>query len=258
MERGLMMNRIFRIEFRRGFYSVGFYLSILLLAAAGWLGIGDILEYLTEVEYIQGGIRFTEITYQALCSEAYTLLVPVACTLAMSAAYVEDQQSGTLHYILLRTTKSRYRWSKVANCAIFGALTVAGSILILLAISFVRCPIGSAEAWRLNAVGTTYFLYLLRRVLVLCLNGSLYALLGGMIASFANNRYMAYAAPFIFYYVISTLLDAYLSGLRLANPKEWMLERTASPIAILAVLAVVNIVAAIGYSKAVERGWRYD
>ena len=81
------MNRIFRIEFRRGFYSVGFYLSILLLAAAGWISAGDILGYLAGVEYIEGGIRFLEAAYQALCSEPFALLVPVACTLAMSAAY---------------------------------------------------------------------------------------------------------------------------------------------------------------------------
>ena len=85
-----------------------------------------------------------------------------------------------------------------------------------------------------------------------------YALLGGLIATFVNNRYMAYAAPFIFYYVISTLMDAYLSNLRLINPKEWLLERSASPTAILAILIVANIVAALAYSKAIERGRRYD
>ena len=53
-------------------------------------------------------------------------------------------------------------------------------------------------------------------------------------------------------------MDAYLSNLRLINPKEWLLERSASPTAILAILIVANIVAALAYSKAIERGWRYD
>ena len=252
------MNRIFRIEFRRGFYSLGFYLSILLLAAAGWISAGDILGYLAGVAYIEGGIRFLEAAYQALCSEPFALLVPVACTLAMSAAYVEDLQSGTLQYILLRTTKSRYRWSKVVNCAIFGGMAVAAAILILLVACFARCLFTSAEAAQWKTVGAAYFLSFLRRILILWLNGSFYALLGGLIATFVNNRYMAYAAPFIFYYVISTLMDAYLSNLRLINPKEWLLERSASPTSILAILIVANIVAALAYSKAIERGWRYD
>ena len=187
------MNRIFRIEFRRGFYSVGFYLSILLLAAAGWISAGDILEYLAGVEYIEGGIRFLEAAYQALCSEPFALLVPVACTLAMSAAYVEDLQSGTLQYILLRTTKSRYRWSKVVNCAIFGGMAVAAAILILLVACFARCLFTSAEAAQWKTVGAAYFLSFLRRILILWLNGSFYALLGGLIATFVNNRYMTNA-----------------------------------------------------------------
>lgn len=153
------MNRVFRIEFQRGFYSAGFYVGVILLTAAGAMGAGDIMEYMTEVKYLEGGLRYTEIVYHAICSEIFTFLVPIACTLAMSTSYLEDMQSGTLHYILLRTTKRKYRWSKVLNCALFGWLVVVAAVLILLMIFFVRYPMNSAEIEQWKTLDVTYYLF---------------------------------------------------------------------------------------------------
>ena len=47
-------------------------------------------------------------------------------------------------------------------------------------------------------MGMSYHMALLENILILCLNGMLYALTGGLVGAITKNRYMAYAAPFIF------------------------------------------------------------
>lgn len=107
-------------------------------------------------------------------------------------------------------------------------------------------------------IGCDILSFFLQRVLIIALNGSFFALFGGMIAAFVNNRYMAYVAPFIFYYVVSTLFDAYLAEFRLINPKEWLMVRSSSMNAVLVILQVINVVVTIGYLKIIQRGCKCD
>ena len=247
------MKRVFRIEFKRGFYSAGFYVTIFLIVAAGVIGAGNVVEYILNVGLLEGEIRFIAAIYQAISSEAFTFVLPIACTLAMSASYLEDLQSGILHYIVVRTTKKRYCWSKILNCALFGGLVIAIAVLLLLVIFFVAFPPNYEETQYFKTQNMRYLPYFLQRLIVLCLNGSFFSLLGGTIAAFTNNKYMAYAAPFIFYYVISTLLDAYHADLYLINPKEWLMVRYSKPILVFVILAAVNVIVTICYSKIMER-----
>ena len=253
-----MMDRVFQMEFKRGFYSAGFYAGVILMAAAGLIGAGDVMGYLAEVEYIEGELRFSNAVFQAMCSEPFTFMLPIACTLAMSASYMEDLQSGMLRYIVLRTSKKKYRRSKVLNCALSGIMTAAAAVLILLVVFFVKYPLNGAEMEQLRTLGMLYHLYFWERVVIVCLNGAFYAVLGGLAASFADSRYLAYAAPFIFYYVISTLLDAYLEKFWLLNPRELLMARFMPQTEVLFVLAGLNMIVLAGYSRIIERRWGYE
>lgn len=252
------MKRIFQIEFKRGFYSAGFYVSIFLLVAAGVIGSYSSVEYIREMGLPEGEVRFIVTVYQALYSEAFTFILPIACTLVASASYLEDLQSGVLRYVMLRTTKKRYRWSKVINCVLFGMLVIFISFLVMLVIFFAVFFPNSGELHSLKTPDIPYLVQFFQRVILLGLNGSFYALLGGAIAAVTNNKYMAYAAPFIFYYVISTMLEAYFTGIYLINPKEWLLVRYSLPEVILAILVVVNVIVTIFYSKIMERRCRNE
>lgn len=252
------MRRAFGIEFKRGFYSAGFYVSILLIAAAGVIGAGNMLEYIGSGIMPEGEIRFIAAAYYALYSEALCFIIPVACTLAMSASYLEDLQSGMIYYIMLRTTKRRYRLSKVWNCTLFGGLVTFFAFLLLLVVFFIMFPVNSLEITYLKTQDEQYYLHLLQRVVILMLNGSFYALLGGAIAAFTNNKYMAYAAPFIFYYVITTLLQAYLADLYLINPREWLMVQYSKVGVVAAILVFANVLVTICYSKIIGRRWKND
>lgn len=228
-------------------------MSILLLVAAGVIGSYSSIEYIREIGLPEGEIRFIVTVYQALYSEAFTFILPIACTLVASASYLEDLQSGVVRYVMLRTTKKRYRWSKVINCALFGMLVILIAFLLMMVIFFAVFIPNAGELHSLKTLDIPYFFPFFQRVVLLGLNGSFYALLGGAIAAVTNNKYMAYAAPFIFYYVISTLLEAYFTGAYLINPKEWLLVRYSLPAVILAILVFANVIVTVCYSKIMER-----
>ena len=103
-------------------------------------------------------------------------------------------------------------------------------------------------------MGMSYHMALLENILILCLNGMLYALTGGLVGAITKNRYMAYAAPFIFYYVVSTLAEAYLKN-RWISPKEWMIPQQTGAVETIIFLIVLIIVTGTGYYFKIKRGW---
>ena len=257
-EEGDFVRKIFLLEFKRGIGGTGFYISIILLVIAGLMNTGEVLEYINGIGLPEGEIRCFALFFQAIWSEALCYMIPVVTTLALSASYLEDMQSGMLKYILIRTKAKQYLWSKVANCALFGALTVFLALSILLVGFMVVYPFNIAEIGYLKSQTVQYYTDLFGRAVVLILNGSFYAMFGGMIAAFSNNKYMAYAAPFIFYYVVSTLFSAYLSDYPLLNPKEWLMMNTSSIFVVLVIVLILNIIAFLAYFVVIERRWRYE
>ena len=250
-----MKNHIFKVEAKRGSYSAGFYIGILVLAAAGIIGAGDLKDAMGEIDYIGSYVWCTESWYRGMNSEIFIFLLPVVCTLPASASYLEDLQNGMLMYIIPRTSRKRYSFSKVVNCGLYGGLAVVCSLLILLVLNVIRYPLNNMQFMQWKNLGMSYHLDLLGKILILCLNGVLYALAGGLAGAIMVNRYMAYAAPFIFYYVVSTLTEAYLKHQWMFNPKEWMRPQQAGCLEIMMILAVLIIAAGTGYYFTIERRW---
>ncbi|MGF7004254.1 hypothetical protein M2145_001306 [Lachnospiraceae bacterium PF1-21] len=254
----MKMKRMFCVEGKRGLFSTGLYLGFFSLAIGGWLTTVGVMDTLTEVNYFAGKVRAFESFLLVLRTELFAFLIPIACTLALSTSYLDDLQSGALPYILLRTTKRDYKWSKVIGCSLFGFITVLLASVLVLILALIHNPPNSEELKLMEAMPVDYYLLLLQTLLLRCLNGSFYALLGGAIAAFVKNRYMAYGAPFIFYYVVSTLSSAYLGKIWLINPKEWMLAELSSPTQVLMVLLILNTAVIVGYGKMIERRWEND
>lgn len=132
------------------------------------------------------------------------------------------------------------------------------ALLLILLLSAIRYPVNNMQLMQLKSFGISYHLVLLENLLILCMNGVLYALTGGLAGAITANRYMAYAAPFIFYYVVSTLTEAYLKNYWMFNPKEWMRSQQAGGLEMMIILVVLIIVTGTGYYFAIERRWENE
>ena len=62
---------------------------------------------------------------------------------------------------------------------------------------------------------------LMKKVLLFFLSGAFWSMIGLLFAALMNSRYMAYASPFILYYVLIILCERYFSSFYIIYPKEW-------------------------------------
>ena len=65
-------------------------------------------------------------------------------------------------------------------------------------------------------------LSILGSVVIFCFFG-LFLFIGLLFATLTGSRYMAYASPFVIYYVLIILYERYFDTLYVLYPKEWLL-----------------------------------
>ena len=64
--------------------------------------------------------------------------------------------------------------------------------------------------------------FLLKTCVLLFLNGGLWAVLGMTMSTIMESKYIAYASPFIVYYLLVILYERYFPNAWLLYPKNWL------------------------------------
>ncbi|HML69723.1 MAG TPA: hypothetical protein PKA81_15195, partial [Clostridia bacterium] len=159
------------------------------------------------------------ITLKALSGNAILFAAPILATIPYSGAFVDDVKSGYLKQFLPRTTVSRYILGKELACAISGFLTLtigilAGHILVSL---FVLPMETFGETAVKSQLGE-----LVGKIVIFGFSGALWAMLGMLLSTVTMNTYMAYAAPFILYYVLIILQERYARDVFMLNPQNYL------------------------------------
>lgn len=170
----------------------------------------------------------TDFILSALSSNAMTLALPILCALPYTATVLDDIKSGFIKAYLPRTTVKRYLAGKIAACAISGALVMVIGILLawgLAALLFL--PLESAPTILVDAAGKLIEVEkaaspLPGTIFRICFSGSFWALVGMLLATLTGSKYMAYASPFVIYYVLIILYERYFDKLYIIYPKEWL------------------------------------
>lgn len=159
------------------------------------------------------------ITLKALSGKAILFAAPILATIPYSGAFVEDGKSGYLKQFLPRTTVTRYILGKELACAISGFLTLTLGILAgHILISLVVLP---TETFGETAVKSQLG-ELVGKIIIFGFAGALWAMLGMLLSTVTMNAYMAYAAPFILYYVLIILQERYARSIFMLNPQNYL------------------------------------
>jgi len=158
----------------------------------------------------------------ALSSDAMTLALPIVAALPYTASFVEDIKSGFVKEYLPRTTINGYIFGKISACGISGGLALSLGILTAYGISaLLFTPIEAVLAE--GAEAPPYFGELMGKVLLFFCSGAFWSLVGLLFATLTGSKYMAYASPFVIYYVLIILYERYFDALYVFYPKEWIL-----------------------------------
>ena len=175
------------------------------------------------LQILQNGGQITqgyhnELTSTALSSDTLVAFLPALAAIPLSAGYLEDVKSKVSRFFLIRGSYSGYLLGNCIACWLCGG----GAVLL-----------GALSAWGITA---TIFLPLERvldnppalgmqiveQLALLFLNSGLWAVLGMTMSTIMESNYIAYASPFIVYYMLVILYERYFPDAWLLYPKNWL------------------------------------
>lgn len=168
-----------------------------------------------------------ELLLNALSSDIILFAVPILAAIPYTTAFTDDVKSGYLKPYVTRTSVTRYILGKGIGAAVSGGLALVLGILTALGIfMLVFSPM---EAYGEYAVESRIPDIILRCFLFF-LSGAMWASVGLLCSSLTQNVYLAYAAPFIFYYVLIILQERYFRSTFMLNPKNYLTMQGAWPL----------------------------
>lgn len=205
--------------------SRGFLIGFLAVACLLFLSsIEGILSAFRSETLLSNGYH-AAFVMNALSSDAMTLALPIVAALPYTSSFVDDVKSGFVKVYLPRTTTNGYILGKLSACGISGGLALSLGILTAYGVSALLFTPMEAVLTE-GAEVPAYFGELMGKVLLFFCSGVFWALVGLLFATLTGSRYMAYASPFVIYYVLIILYERYFDTLYVLYPKEWLLPST--------------------------------
>lgn len=192
-----------------------------------------------------------ELLLKALGSDIILFAVPILAAIPYTTAFTDDVRSGYLKPYLTRTSVIRYILGKGIGAAVSGGLALVLGILAALGLFFlVFSPFEVYGEYAVQSLIPDIVL----RLFLFFLAGALWASVGLLASSLTQNVYLAYAAPFIFYYVLIILQERYFRTAFMLNPKNYLTMEGAWPLegksAVLTLFTLVLIMQLIFYMTA--------
>ena len=234
----------------RGFIAgfIGMVLVIALSSLESIIGAGR------STEPLQNGFH-AQLIISALSSDWVTLAIPILCSLPFTTAFVDDIKSSYIKQHLHRAGTGRYIRGKLIACGLSGGLVLLLGILLAYGISaLVFTPMEMALTDEM--ITQPYFAQIILASVTLFLSGALWALVGFTFAALTMSRYMAYASPFILYYVLIIIHERYFESLYVLYPKEWLFPSdawTLGSFGVILLLAELTAIISLAFAFIAKR-----
>lgn len=247
MEMRQIFGDIKRAVFGRSFLIA--FLGMILCLMIGAFSDALSVFRMEEVRVMYGYHR--ELLLKTLSSDIILFAVPILAAIPYTTAFTDDVKSGYLKPYLTRTSVSRYILGKGIGSAVSGGLALIFGIVTALGIFFlVFSPFEVYGEYAVKSLLPDIVL----RLFLFFFAGALWASVGLLASSLTQNVYLAYAAPFIFYYVLIILQERYFRTTFMLNPKNYLTMQGAWPLegksAALTLLMLVLILQLVFYMTA--------
>ncbi len=203
-----------------------------LCSARFWLGAVFIalVLFLTSMDAVTEAFRAEDpldygfhgkFILDALDGDGLTICLPIVCALPYAASFVDDVKTNFLKLYISRTSCRGYILGKAAGCLVSGGAVIVLGLWLAYGVSAILfSPLeGPPDP---DAAAPEHAMTLLRGCALIFLSGGFWSLFGMTMSALMTSRYIAYAAPFIFYYVLIILCERYFTELYVIYPKAWL------------------------------------
>lgn len=216
-----MYNHTVLSDIKRALSGRGFIMGMVgMILFIGLSSIEGII-VMTQIEEPLPNGYHGQVIMDALSSDWVTLILPIICSLPFTTAFIDDIKSGFVKQYLHRSGLKGYIKGKLFACGFSGGLVIFCGIVLAYGISaLVFTPMELALGTEETA--QMYFPQVLTKATLFFCFGAFWSLMGFTLGAMTMNRYMAYASPFIVYYMLIILCERYCEKLYVLYPKEWM------------------------------------
>lgn len=193
------------------------FFSIFAIIVLVFAGSAENLIRAIQQKSSQPGGYSTTFMCIALNTNTVKTFLPVISVLSFSGTYVDDMKSKFVRFYLIRTDIRKYLWSRTLTCVFYGGsivflgeiLSWGISVLIFLPAEGTteRSTVSDSQLWEILGL---FFL-----------SGGLWAVVGMTMSTFMESKYIAYASPFIIYYLLVILCERYFPNAALLYPPNW-------------------------------------
>lgn len=208
-------------EVKNVYFNVIFYVGLAVLTAAFYMSGREYMGQLERFDgySVEGGAVIGVFRY-CITAKNGLLFVPICAPLTAGACAEMELQSRYALFCCSRIGKRKYYVKKLLECVLPGGLMVACSEVLVLLLASARFHQTVMRPGESGFAGTF-------AVILLCLaegffNGMLWAGIGGAFAVLTRNPYIAYAFPFVIFYVLTVFQERYYRGLFFLSPRCWV------------------------------------
>ncbi|MGI6174957.1 MAG: hypothetical protein ACOYJC_02100 [Christensenellales bacterium] len=213
-------------DIKRALGGKGFLVGVLGMALVITLsGVEGFIKLVQEPQALTNG-HHAQWIMDALSSDWVTLALPILCALPFTNSFVDDIKSGFIKQYLPRSGRTTYMKGKLIACGLSGGLALMLGTLLTYGLSmliFTPMELALVE----GETAQPYLAQLLSQAGMLFFSGVFWSLAGLTFSALTMNKYMAYASPFILYYVLIILHERYFPSLYVLYPKEWLFPSDA-------------------------------
>lgn len=242
--------KIIAKDFRLAFSSIGFLQAVIITALAGVAGGWNFFKDLQQ-DLTNQGPNFLLVAYDLFYSDLFVYVLSIVAPLAYATSFVDEYKTRTWIYVLTRSGSFRkYKFTKIITTAFSGGTSVTVGMMISTLVFFIMSNDSMIQYPDQIVLG--YLVHLL----LLFIGGCIWALFGGFFATVMNNQYVAYASPFIMFYVGSVFQKRYYKDLPWLSPREWTFPLRMTLYQTIPIAVVVLIVSMIFYYLIMTRRMR--
>lgn len=250
------MRHVMAEELRNSIWNLRFLCGVaLIVLTAIFAGNPYVKHLLSTGSSLEGPGWFSAYYYSITAANAL-LFIPIAAPFAAGGCAEAELRSRFALFAYIRSGKKPYCIGKITGLILSGGLMSCLALAILLAIMCVRLgkvPMDAEAAPVLTSIISTLVFSFLRGFL----NGALWALVGSLAAVVTRNRYLAYAAPFILYYVLTVFQERYYRKLFFFSPRYWAAPLHYGNLFCIAILFVMCVLASTLLVIALKRRLSY-
>lgn len=154
----------------------------------------------------------------AISSEIFMATIPIVSVLVFAGNYIDEIKNKFVRFLLSRCNYGAYIASRIVVSFLVGGMVICFGILIALEIAIIVLVPIEQEIDSEKAVAIDK---LFKMCFLVFLNGGFWAVVGMTMSTFMESKYIAYASPFVIYYMLVILYERYFPDAYLLYPPNW-------------------------------------